>query len=114
MAKRKVLGAPGPVESSAERSSPAGTPQDPRWALHAHGDMRLLPAVAYQFMTGTDADVRLKGWVKAAQGAVDEARLWAVHGESLTAAARPYGFEPWRARRRRPHGPGFARWRRPA
>ena len=71
--------------------------------------------MTYCLMTGTYADVRIHGWVALAQqgqfGAPTPDQAWAVHRESLIAAARAAGFQPNWETNRDPAGPAFRQWR---
>ena len=73
----------------------------------------LTPALTFALMTGTQATVRLVGWVTLAQERDVETALeaaWTQHGAALTAEAAAAGFEPHWLHRRRPTGPGFQAW----
>jgi hypothetical protein len=75
----------------------------------------LSAAWRWTLMTGTRPTARLAGWVEQAQetteGTVAGDRLWAIHGEALTAEARAAGFTPYWVAQQAPAGRDFRQWR---
>jgi hypothetical protein len=79
---------------------------DPRRALL----VELLPAMTYRLMTGSAADVRLKGWVRIELGELTPDVAWQAHGDRLTAEAAAHDFQPFWLTKKHPHGAGFDAW----
>jgi len=72
--------------------------------------MPLLPASKFFLMAGSFSDVRLRGWVRAAQGEPAPEVLWEVYCDSLTDEAAAHGFVPYWSSKVEPTGVGFTEW----